>query len=143
VRWSTAVPGRFTPGEEPRYPLYRRLESPGPVWTGVENIAITGVRTANNPARRQSLYRLSYADQKAEAFINFSPLTNDRRSLIAVCHKATSTVSFIAVCHKATSTVSFIAVCHKATSTVSFIAVCHKATSTVNKCTEYIGPTPM
>jgi len=28
VGWSTPVPGRFTPGKETRYPLYRRLGDP-------------------------------------------------------------------------------------------------------------------
>jgi len=32
----------------------------GPVWTGAENLAHTGIRSPDRPARRQSLYRLSY-----------------------------------------------------------------------------------
>ena len=34
--------------------------APGPVWTGVENLAPTGIRSPNRPARSQSLYRLRY-----------------------------------------------------------------------------------
>ena len=34
--------------------------APGPVWTGAENLAPTGIRTPDRPARSQSLYRLSY-----------------------------------------------------------------------------------
>ena len=34
--------------------------APGPVWTGAENIALTGIRAPDRPARSQSLYRLSY-----------------------------------------------------------------------------------
>ena len=34
--------------------------APGPVWTGVENLAPTGIRFPDRPARRESLYRLSY-----------------------------------------------------------------------------------
>jgi hypothetical protein len=30
----------------------------GPVWTGAENLAPTAIRSADRPARRQSLYRL-------------------------------------------------------------------------------------
>jgi len=31
--WLTPHSGRFTPGKETRYPLYRRLDGlPGPVW---------------------------------------------------------------------------------------------------------------
>jgi hypothetical protein len=40
VVWSTPYPGRFIPGKETRYPLYRRLG--GPVWMGSKNIAPTG-----------------------------------------------------------------------------------------------------
>ena len=34
--------------------------APGPVWTGAENLASTGIRSPDRPARSQSLYRLSY-----------------------------------------------------------------------------------
>ena len=33
---------------------------PGPVWTGAENLVSTGIRSPDSPARRKSLYRLSY-----------------------------------------------------------------------------------
>ena len=33
--------------------------APGPVWTGVENLASTGIRSPDRPARKMSLYRLS------------------------------------------------------------------------------------
>jgi hypothetical protein len=32
----------------------------GSVWTGAENLAPTGIRYPDRPARRESLYRLSY-----------------------------------------------------------------------------------
>ena len=32
----------------------------GPVWTGAENLASTGIRSPERPARSESLYRLSY-----------------------------------------------------------------------------------
>jgi hypothetical protein len=36
-------PGRFTPGKETRYPLYRRRGGPpSPVWTCEENLALIG-----------------------------------------------------------------------------------------------------
>jgi hypothetical protein len=46
-------PGRFTPGKETRYPLYRRLDgwAPGQVWTGVENLTLTGIRPPHRPVR--------------------------------------------------------------------------------------------
>jgi len=34
--------------------------APGPVWTGVENLTPTGIRSPDRPARSESLYRLSY-----------------------------------------------------------------------------------
>jgi hypothetical protein len=37
--------------------------APGPVWTGVENLASTGIRFPDRPARNESLYRLSYPGQ--------------------------------------------------------------------------------
>jgi len=33
---------------------------PGPVWTGAENLAPTGIRFPDRPARSESLYRLRY-----------------------------------------------------------------------------------
>ena len=32
----------------------------GPVWTGAENLASTGIRFTDRPARSQSLYRLRF-----------------------------------------------------------------------------------
>jgi hypothetical protein len=34
--------------------------APGPVWTGAENLVPTGIRSAQRPARSESLYRLRY-----------------------------------------------------------------------------------
>jgi len=34
--------------------------APGAVWTGAENIASTGIRSPDRPARSESLYRLRY-----------------------------------------------------------------------------------
>jgi hypothetical protein len=34
--------------------------APGPVWTGVGNLAPTGIRTPDRPGRSESLYRLRY-----------------------------------------------------------------------------------
>jgi hypothetical protein len=49
------------PTGKARYPLYRRLGGPqGPVWTGVENLAPTGIWSPDRPACSELLYRLSY-----------------------------------------------------------------------------------
>jgi hypothetical protein len=37
--------------------------APGPVWTSAENLAPTGIRTPDLPARSESLYRLRYLRQ--------------------------------------------------------------------------------
>ena len=50
----------FTPGKD-QVPIVQEAGwAPGPVWTGAENLATTGIRSPNRPARRQSLYRLGY-----------------------------------------------------------------------------------
>jgi hypothetical protein len=57
---SPPPPPRFTPGKETRYLLYKNAESaPGPVWTGAENLAPTGIRAPYRPARSDWLHRLS------------------------------------------------------------------------------------
>jgi hypothetical protein len=59
--WSTPRPGRFTPGKETQYPLCRRVCAPGSVWTGEENLALTGmIPSLDRPNRSKSLYRLRY-----------------------------------------------------------------------------------
>jgi hypothetical protein len=53
-------PGRFTPG---KYPVHIGQEAgwaPGPAWTYAKNLAPTGIRSPDRPARSQSLYRMSY-----------------------------------------------------------------------------------
>ena len=55
------APSALLPGKGIRYPLYSRLGGPhGPVWTGAENLAPTGVRFPDRLARRESLYWLRY-----------------------------------------------------------------------------------
>ena len=40
----------------------RKTDPPGPVRTGVENMAYTGIRSPDRPACRKSLHRLRYPD---------------------------------------------------------------------------------
>ena len=47
------------PGKDPVPILQEAGWDPGPVWTGAENLAATGIRSPDRPARSQSLYRLS------------------------------------------------------------------------------------
>jgi hypothetical protein len=57
---STRRPGRFTPGKDAVPTVQEAGQAPGPVWTGAENLAPTGIRSPDCPACSKSLYRLSY-----------------------------------------------------------------------------------
>ena len=50
----------FTSGKDPVPIVQEAGWSPRPVWTGAENLAPTGIRSPDRPARSQSLYRLRY-----------------------------------------------------------------------------------
>ena len=41
----------------------------GPVWTGAKNLAPTGIRSPDRPARNKSLYRLCYVYNETGCFI--------------------------------------------------------------------------
>ena len=58
--WSTPRPGRFTTGKDPVPIVQEAGWAPGAVWTDAENLAPTGIRSPDRPARSESLYRLSY-----------------------------------------------------------------------------------
>ena len=60
--WGVSVTPRplFYPGKDPVPILQEAGWAPGPVWTGAENLASTGIRSQDHQARSQSLYRLSY-----------------------------------------------------------------------------------
>ena len=58
--WSAAHPAHLLPPGKTRYPLYRRLGGPRGQSGQAENLAPTGIRSPDFPARSQSLYRLSY-----------------------------------------------------------------------------------
>jgi len=49
--------GRFTPGKDPVPIVQEAGWAPGPVWTGAEHIAPTGIRSPDRPARSESLSR--------------------------------------------------------------------------------------
>ena len=54
------APTASTPGKDPVPIVQEAGWAPGPVWTGVENLAPTGIRSPDRPARSQSLYCLRY-----------------------------------------------------------------------------------
>ena len=62
--WLTPGPGRFTPVKDPVPSVLEVGWAPGPVSTDGENLAVTGIRSTDRPARRQSLHGLSYTGPK-------------------------------------------------------------------------------
>jgi len=50
--WSRPRPVHFTPGKDPVSTVQGAGWAPGPVWTGAENLAHTGIRSPDRPARR-------------------------------------------------------------------------------------------
>ena len=60
--WGVSITPRplFTPGEDPVPTVQGTGWDPGLVWTGAENLARTGIRSPDRPARSQSLYWLRY-----------------------------------------------------------------------------------
>jgi hypothetical protein len=50
-RWSTTNAGRFTLRKDPVPIVYEAGWAPGTVWTSAENIARTGIRSPDRPAR--------------------------------------------------------------------------------------------
>jgi len=64
--WGVSVTPQllFTPGKDP-IPIVQEVGwAPGPVWTGVENLAPTGIWSPDRPAHSQSLYRQHYSAHK-------------------------------------------------------------------------------
>ena len=57
--WSTPRTGRFT-GKEPVPTVQETWWALEPVWIGAKNLAPTGIRSPDHPARSESLYRLLY-----------------------------------------------------------------------------------
>ena len=51
--WSTPChrPGRFTPWKDSVRIVQEAGLAPGPVWTGAENLATTGIRSLDRPVR--------------------------------------------------------------------------------------------
>jgi len=69
-------PGRSLPGKDPVPIVQEAGWAPGPVWTGAGNLAPTGIRSPDRPARSQSLYRLRYpAREKIYAYYLFHKFT--------------------------------------------------------------------
>ena len=54
----TPFPNRFTSGNDPVLIVQEAGSAPGPVRTGAENLALTGIRFLYRPARSESLFPL-------------------------------------------------------------------------------------
>jgi len=53
------APAAFTPGKDPVTIVQDAGWASGPFWTSAENLAATGIRSPDRPARSESPYRLS------------------------------------------------------------------------------------
>jgi len=60
----------FTLGKDPVPIVQEAGWAPGPVWAGAENLAPTGIRSMDCPARSQLLYRLSYLTPNRTGFVS-------------------------------------------------------------------------
>jgi len=88
------VGGRFTPGKDPvPIVLQEAGWAPGPVWTGVKNLALTGIQCPDRPTHSQSLYRQRYpGPQNVGTYANFKICflvkeivsTNDKQDAIVL-----------------------------------------------------------
>jgi len=58
VRGQRHVPTASYLGKDPIPIVEEATWASGPVWTGAEHLAPTGIPSPDRPARRQSLYRL-------------------------------------------------------------------------------------
>ena len=63
------APAALYPRERPGNHVQEAGWAAGPVWTGAENLAPTGIRSPDRPARSQSLYRLSYPAHKENSIL--------------------------------------------------------------------------
>ena len=75
--WSAPRPSSFTPRKDPVPIVYEAGCAPGPVCTGAENLAPTGIRSPDRPARSESLYRLSYSGPYLIFYIIFITKVRD------------------------------------------------------------------
>jgi hypothetical protein len=80
--WGVSVSSRplFNPGKDPVPIVQDSGWVSGPVWTGAENLASTGIRSPDLTVSSQSLYRLNYPAHSVGTvlilIIQFSAITN-------------------------------------------------------------------
>jgi len=66
------TPRPLYPRERPGAHCIGGWVDPGPVWTGAENIANTGIRSPDRPARSKSLYYLRYPSPQVQYYMKTS-----------------------------------------------------------------------
>ena len=80
--WGVSVTPRplFTTEKDPVPIVHEAGWAPAPVWTGAENLAPTGIRSPDRPARGHSLYRLRYPAHLVKVVnAKFLPLADYRK----------------------------------------------------------------
>ena len=89
------TPADFTPGRDPVPILQEAGWALGPVWTGAENLAPTGIPSPDCPARSESLCRMSYPGplNNSEIYEIFAE-TGRNRAVNAVRSKNVGTTRF-------------------------------------------------
>jgi hypothetical protein len=95
ARWGSGqrhAPVFLVPGKT-RYPSYEAEWAPEPVWTSVENLAPTGIRSPDRPARSESRYRLSYPLINSGCF-NFSYISYFSLKITNFQEAFTTTIPF-------------------------------------------------
>jgi len=73
------APAAFTSGKDPEPIVQVAGLAPGPVCTGAENLALSGIRSPDHPAHSESLYRLCYL---GPSIARLSPIP----SFIYICY---------------------------------------------------------
>ena len=91
VRGQRHAPAALYPVKDP-VPIVQDGWAPGTVWTGAENLAPTGIRSPNRPARSHSLYRLSYRAHKMLKGVN--KFLTPRVTMIHYIIKVTDYISY-------------------------------------------------
>jgi len=108
-RWGVSVTSRplFTPGKDPVPIVQEAGWAPVSVWTDAENLAPTGIRSPDRPARSQSLYRLCYP-----AHIRWIWMAPRQLASWSVCYQSNTQISIHAnikhLHHLTTTTYIFI-----------------------------------